>query len=81
MHSVFFQKRLENQFLDRIDLSLVCHFRALSRGLVGVETGGPEEGRETDDLQRHTSIHCWASRHSQGFEDMDLGSSPGLLGQ
>ena len=22
-------------------------------------------------------IHCWASRHSLGFEDEDLGSSPG----
>ena len=28
-----------------------------------------------------TSLHCWASRHSQGFEDKNLGSSPGLLGQ
>ena len=28
----------------------------------------------------HT-VHCWASRHSQGFEDKNLGSSPGLLGQ
>ena len=26
-------------------------------------------------------IHCWASRHSQGFEEKNLGSSPGLLGQ
>ena len=26
-------------------------------------------------------VHCWAFRHSQGFEDKDLGSSPGLLGQ
>ena len=24
-------------------------------------------------------IHCWASRHSLGFEDEDLGSSPGWL--
>ena len=28
------------------------------------------EGLEDD-------IHCWASRHSLGFEDDDLGSSPG----
>ena len=26
-------------------------------------------------------IHCWASGHSQGFEEKNLGSSPGLLGQ
>ena len=25
------------------------------------------------------SIHCWASCHSLGFEDEDLGSSPGWL--
>ena len=25
--------------------------------------------------------HCWASRHSKGFEEKNLGSSPGLLGQ
>ena len=23
-------------------------------------------------------VHCWASCHSQGFEDKNLGSSPGL---
>ena len=27
------------------------------------------------------TLHCWASRHSQGFEDNNLGSSPALLGQ
>ena len=29
---------------------------------------------------RH-GIHCWASRHSQCFEDKNLESSPSLLGQ
>ena len=28
-----------------------------------------------------TVLHCWASRHSQGFEDKNLGSSPSLLRQ
>ena len=27
------------------------------------------------------NLHCWASCHSQGFEEKNLGSSPGLLGQ
>ena len=27
------------------------------------------------------TVHCWASDHSQGFEETNLGSSPGLLGQ
>ena len=26
-------------------------------------------------------LHCWVSRHSQGFEDTNLVSSPRLLGQ
>ena len=26
-------------------------------------------------------LHCWASRHSQGFEDTEFGEFPGLLGQ
>ena len=26
-------------------------------------------------------VHCCASNHSQGFEDKNLGSSPGQLGQ
>ena len=30
---------------------------------------------------RTLAVHCWASRHSQGFEDKNVGSSPGLLGQ
>ena len=30
----------------------------------------------------HFEVHCcWAFRHSQGFEDKNLGSSPRLLGQ
>ena len=27
------------------------------------------------------TLHCWVSRHWQGFESKNLGSSPGLLGQ
>ena len=26
----------------------------------------------------YLALHCWASRHSQGFEDKNLGNSPGL---
>ena len=29
----------------------------------------------------HLYGHCWASHYSQGFEDKNLKSSPGLLGQ
>ena len=32
-------------------------------------------------LRLSITVHCWASCHSQGFEDKNLGSSPGLLGQ
>ena len=28
-----------------------------------------------------TYVNCWGFRHSQGFEDKNLGSSPGLLWQ
>ena len=28
-------------------------------------------------MMKHVSVHCWASRHSQGFEDTNLG----LFGQ
>ena len=29
------------------------------------------------DLRKWYTVHCWASRHSLGFEDEDLGCSPG----
>ena len=56
-----------------------------------------DEGEEGEDDQKRTTvvnvnvinvyegacntIHCWASRHSQGFEEKNLGSSPGQFGQ
>ena len=30
---------------------------------------------------RRTGLHSWAARHSQGFVNKNLGTSPGLLGQ
>ena len=33
----------------------------------------------TTSLRRAAAVHCWASRHSLGFEHEDLGSSPGYL--
>ena len=39
--------------------------------------------KDVPDLPRVflPTLHCWASRHSQGFEDKNLKSSPGLFGQ
>ena len=34
-----------------------------------------------DTVPTITYLQSWAAYHSQGFEDKNLGSSPGLLGQ
>ena len=52
----------ENASIHGINYVLERNVVAVSRYLVHIE---------------QESVHCWASRYSLGFEDEDLGTSPG----
>ena len=69
--------------MDSQSCSSVCQCRVVHVSLERVQGGPSFRGQPFVDIKnkRCTFVQRGASNHLQGFEDKNLGSSPGLLGQ